>query len=183
VPRWRRVRRLPWLRRWRVCWLPRLRRRLPWRRLWRWLLFRWLLRVRGLRWLRGWRGLLRILGSVPLVLGPTKSAVVTVGGSPRSTPTIRRCRPPLRKSAQKQPSDGRHLPLELDNALKRMPMLAGKGDDSHRFCLGYFVRVSPALGDVSSGQKQKWLSLNGTFGSALIRVGLTVRRPLPVFPD
>src|ERR1700729_1249544 len=45
LPRWRRVRRLPWLRRWRVCWLPRLRRRLPWlrRRLWRWLLFRWLL--------------------------------------------------------------------------------------------------------------------------------------------
>ena len=30
-------------------------------------------RVRGLRWLRGWRGLLRILGSVPLVLGPTKA--------------------------------------------------------------------------------------------------------------
>jgi hypothetical protein len=31
--------------------------------------------------LRGLRGLLRILGSVPPVLSPTKSAVVTVGGS------------------------------------------------------------------------------------------------------
>src|SRR5580704_5137030 len=70
LPRWWRVRRLPWLRRRRVRWLPRLRRRLPWLRLWRWFLFRWLLRVRGLRRLRGWRGLLRILGSVPLVLGP-----------------------------------------------------------------------------------------------------------------
>ena len=76
------MRRLPWLRRWRVRWLPRLPR-LPWlwRRMWRWVLFRWLLWVRGLRWLRGWRELLRLLGSVPLVLGPTKSAVVTVGGS------------------------------------------------------------------------------------------------------
>jgi hypothetical protein len=73
------MRRLPWLRRGRVRWLPRLPR-LPWlRRLWRWLLFRWLLWMRGLRWLRGWRGLLRILGSVPLVLGPTKSAVGDAG--------------------------------------------------------------------------------------------------------
>lgn len=76
LPGWWRVRRLPWLRRWRVCWLPRLRR-LPWlRRLRGW----WLL-VRCLRGLRGLRGLLRILGSVPLVLSPTKSAVVTAGGS------------------------------------------------------------------------------------------------------
>jgi hypothetical protein len=67
-PRWRRVWRLPWLRRWRVWWLPRLRRRrLPWLRR---LRVRWLL-VRWLRWLRGlcdWRGLLRLLGGVPLVL-------------------------------------------------------------------------------------------------------------------
>ena len=83
MPRWRRVWRLPWLRWWRVCWLPRLRRvpRLPWlRRLRvRWHLVRWL---RGLRGLRGLgRGLLRILGSVPLVLSPTKRADVTVSRS------------------------------------------------------------------------------------------------------
>ena len=62
-------------------------------------------------------------------------------------------------------------------------MLAGKGDDSHRFCLGYFVRVSPALGDVSSGSKTEVAQPEWYVGSALIRVGLTVRRPLPVFPD
>jgi hypothetical protein len=46
-----------------------------------------------------------------------------------------RCRPPLRKSAQKQPSDGQYLPLALDDALKRMPMFAGKRDHLRRLCL------------------------------------------------
>jgi hypothetical protein len=64
LPRWRRWRRLPrWrrLRRW-----PRLPRlwRLSGLRRWRWLRVRWIL----VRWLRGLRGLLPILGSVPLVL-------------------------------------------------------------------------------------------------------------------
>jgi hypothetical protein len=48
---------------------------------------------------------------------------------------------------QKQPSDDQHLPLALDNALKRMPMFAGKGDHLRRLCLSDFVRVGPALGD------------------------------------
>jgi hypothetical protein len=43
--------------------------------------------------------------------------------------------------------DGQYLPLALDNALKRMPMFAGKRDHLRRLCLSYFVRVSPALGD------------------------------------
>src|ERR1700723_1830930 len=70
MPRLRRVRRLPWLRRRRVRWLPRLRRRLPWLGLWGWAFFWWLLWGAGVARVRGWRGLLRILGSVPLVLGP-----------------------------------------------------------------------------------------------------------------
>jgi hypothetical protein len=85
LPRWRRLRRLsrlrrvPWLRRFRVRWMSRLRRRLRLRRLRvRWRLVRWLRRLRGLR---DWRGLLWLLGSVPFVLSPTISAVVTVGGS------------------------------------------------------------------------------------------------------
>jgi hypothetical protein len=57
------------LRRFRVWWLPRLRRL---RRLrGRWLLVWWLRRLRWLRGLcglRGWRGLLRLLGSLPFVL-------------------------------------------------------------------------------------------------------------------
>jgi hypothetical protein len=46
-----------------------------------------------------------------------------------------RCRPSLRKSAQKQPSDGQYLPLALDSALKRMPIFAGKRDQLRRLCL------------------------------------------------
>ena len=71
LPRRRRVRRLPRLRRWRVCWLPGLRRgRVRWLPRLRRLRGRWLL----VRWLRGGglRGLLRILGSVPLVLSPPR---------------------------------------------------------------------------------------------------------------
>jgi len=33
-----------------------------------------------------------------------------------------------------------HLPLALDNALKRMLMFAEKSDHLHGLCLGYFVR-------------------------------------------
>jgi hypothetical protein len=40
-----------------------------------------------------------------------------------------------------------YLLLALDNALKRMPMFAGKRDHLRRLCLCYSVRVSPALGD------------------------------------
>jgi hypothetical protein len=62
----------------RGCWLPGLcsRLRLPWlRRLRR--LRRLRVRWRLVRWLRdwNWRGLLRILGSVPPVLSPAKSAL------------------------------------------------------------------------------------------------------------
>src|SRR5262249_14607901 len=44
-------------------------------------------------------------------------------------------------------SDNQHLPLALDDALKQMSMFAGKGDHLRRLCLGYLVRVSPALGN------------------------------------
>jgi hypothetical protein len=83
--------------------------------------------------------LLRILGSVPLALSPTKSAVVTVGGSlpvyPNnqtnsvSAATSQKC------TKAKQPSDDQYLSLALDNALKRMPMFAGKGDHLRAFAL------------------------------------------------
>jgi len=68
-----RLRRLPWLRWRRRCWLPRLRRfpRLP-RLRGRWLLVRRLRRLRGLCGLRRLRGLLRLLGSVPPVLTPSE---------------------------------------------------------------------------------------------------------------
>ena len=66
-------------------------------------------------------GSLRILGACrPVVLGPTKSAAgdgrADHPGLPQQSDGVGRH---FRKSAQKQPSDGRHLPLELDNALKR----------------------------------------------------------------
>ena len=54
------------MRRFRVWWLPRLRRL---RLRGRWLLVWWLRWLRELRGLRGWRGLLRLLGSLPFVLG------------------------------------------------------------------------------------------------------------------
>src|ERR1700747_307303 len=53
---------------------------------------------------------------------------------------------PCPKSARSGLLTDKHLPLALDNALKRMLMFAGKGDHLHGLCLSYFVRVSPALG-------------------------------------
>jgi hypothetical protein len=87
--------------------------------------------------------LLRILGSVPLLLSPTKSAVVTVGGSLPVYPN-NQTNSVSAATAQKQPSDGQYLPLALDNALKRMPMFAGERDHLRRLCLSYFNAL-PAI--------------------------------------
>jgi hypothetical protein len=43
--------------------------------------------------------------------------------------------------------DDPHLPLALDNALKRMPMFAGKVHHLRRLCLSHCVRINPTLGN------------------------------------
>jgi len=119
----------------RLWWLPRLRRlRVRRRRVWRLRVRRlrvWRLRLRRLGLglgVREWRGLLRVLGSVPHVLSRAKGAVATVGGSFPVYPNCQtnRVSTATLRTRTKRASDGRCLSLPPDNALKRMRDVCGQ---------------------------------------------------------